>query len=99
MLKTSKFEQLTFSEFLSDYETAISEKVAISCFDNKKEVAKPAEEWMKEMFPKCTYYILIDNHVLALKRAKYTTIPKGYEYSHYFIDGQVYNGTFLGRAV
>lgn len=99
MIKAFKFEQLTFLEFLSDSETPITEKVAISCFDNKKEIAKPVEKWMKEMFPKCTYYILIDNRVLALKKTKYTEIPKGYEYSHYFIDEQVYNGTFLGRAV
>lgn len=98
MFKTSKFEQLTF-EILFDSKTAITEKVAISCFDNKRKVAKPVEEWMKEIFPKCTYYILIDNRVLALKKTKYTEIPKGYEYSHYFIDEQVYNGTFLGRAV
>lgn len=99
MIKTPKYEQLTFLEFLSDSETPITEKVAISCFDNKKEIAKPVEEWMKEMFPKCTYYILIDNRVFALKRTKYTTIPKGYEYLHYFIDEEVYEGTFLGGIV
>lgn len=88
----SPYEQLSLFD-------AVSGTVAVSLFDGRKYGATEPNDLMKRLVPRAQYVVMVGNHpqALALTKLKPGQIPKGHEFYHYMIDGNVYAGTFVGR--
>lgn len=104
-----EYEQLNLFEILSDtgnnadkensnYTVMAAEQSAVYCMDNTKKIVTPAALWMQNMLTGCEYYLILDGHVLALRKTErpLTEIPECEKFRHYLINEQVYDGTFLG---
>lgn len=85
-------------EQLSLFDT-VSGTVAVNLYDSRKYGVTEPTDLMKRLVPRATYAVVVGDHpqALVLTKLKPNQIPKGHEFYHYMIDGNVYAGTFVGK--
>ena len=78
---------------------AVSGTAAVSLFDGRKYGVTKPSDLMKRLVPRAAYAVMVGDHPQALVHTKLkpNQVPKGHEFYHYMIDGNVYAGTFIGK--
>lgn len=86
---------------ISIFDLLPEQGIPVEClcsYITERRVATPVSREAKRLIPDGKYQIMVDNHVLVLRPTKLDRegVPKGLEFCHYFIEGTVYSGIFVG---
>lgn len=78
---------------------AVNGTAAVNLLDGRKYGAEEPNDLMRRLVPRATYAVMVGGHpqALVLTKLRPNQVPRGHEFYHYMIDGNVYVGTFVGK--